>query len=154
MKKLCVLFIIFLIGCNKPQSKLDKIDWLIGDWQMKSTEGIFIETWNEKNDSVFSGTGFFINQNGDTAFSEKLKIIYIQDTVYYISTVGNQNEGRSIRFTETDFNGNEFSFENIMHDFPRKIIYTRISDTVFFAELRGLENGLERKEEFRFVRIK
>jgi hypothetical protein len=49
--------------------------------------------------------------------------------------------------------GGEFVFENTTHDFPQRIIYSRVSDDAMMAAIEGPgEGGETQRIEFHFVR--
>ena len=57
----------------------------------------------------------------DTVFVEKLQLIIKEDNIYYVSDVPENPKPVSFKLTEITESG--FVFENLSHDFPKKISY-------------------------------
>lgn len=172
MKKLIVILsaVVFAAACNngtdntannnnsstdtvKP-AKLSHIRWILGAWQMNSSYGTTTEDWHEISATEWNGAGFFIDKQGDTLFSEGLRLIALNDTLWYLPTVPGQNDGKEVQFKEAKLSDTEVVFENPAHDFPQRIVYHKTSDTSILAYVEGKDNGKDRKEEFHFVKTK
>lgn len=133
MKSKIALFIIItvsILSCkenslNKSFDQIEKMNWLIGEWENKMPEGDLTETWTKTNDSTFTGTTYFINGK-DTLHSESIVLIQKAGNLLYVPTVKGQNDNLPVEFimTENDTE-NEFSFENPAHDYPQKIVYKK-----------------------------
>lgn len=153
MKIKILLLAVFAISACKQappaseEPKLSAFESLIGKWENRSPEGVFVEQWFRESDSIFRGTGAFI-VGADTSFSEQLAIISKGDSVYYETIVSGQNEGKPVRFKLTEQKDNVFQFENRSHDFPQKIRYTMKEKDQLTAEVSGMVEGVERKEVF------
>lgn len=143
-------------GGNKREEKgLEKLSWLIGKWTFMTGDSIlFSESWQQINDSVFSGAGSGIKGN-DTLFFEQLSVRKEGKDICYIPVVRGQNDGKELIFVLTKHTEAEFVFENPAHDFPQTIKYyhkgVAPADTLY-AAISGKENGQERTEEFLFFR--
>ena len=134
------------------ESRLAKIKWILGSWQMNSEYGTATEDWHEINADEWNGAGFFIDKKGDTLFSEGLRLASQNDTLWYLPTVPGQNDGKEVRFREAKLSDSEVVFENPAHDFPQRIVYHKTSDTSILAYIEGKDKGKDRKEEFHFIR--
>jgi hypothetical protein len=82
-------------------------------------------------------------------FFEFLRIEARADGVYYVA----QPKGKP----PTDFklarkDGETFVFENLAHDFPKRILYTRAGDDALVARVEGDAASKEKAEEFRYRR--
>ena len=71
--------------------------------------------------------------------SETLSIKITGHHIVYEATVPDQNEGKSISFTLNDSIKEYLSFENIGHDFPKKIQYRRITKDEIEVSVLGEE---------------
>jgi len=133
-------------------NRLDEVDWVIGTWEMPAPKGqaVFTEHWEKINDTTLSGQGAMVNSNGDTSFREYLQLANINDTLWYIPTIADQNNGSPVRFREKSLSENEVVFENAAHDFPQRIIYQRKGEKTIYARVEGMQNNSMRKEEFTF----
>lgn len=148
--------IVFLIACcialnsckeENVSQKPDKLHWILGEWTTAEKEGIFIEVWKKKNDTLFTGKGFFITPANDTPFREMLSIENRNDTLYYVVTTAH-NGDMPVTFKEISMSDKEIVFEDREHDFPQQIIYTRLNDKNIVAKITGKQNGKTRTEEF------
>lgn len=129
-------------------NRIDKLSWLSGSWQINTPEVTITETWAKTDENNLSGNSYVISMKGDTVFTESLRITAIDDTLYYLPTISNQNEGKEIRFKEKSISDTEVVFENLAHDFPQRIVYQKTSDTTVYAYIEGMQDGKLRKEEF------
>ncbi len=118
-------------------NKLDKLKWWIGNWQMKSPDGVVIESWNNPSANEWQGYSYYITPKGDTASHETVRLVNDNDTLFYIPNVSNQNNGMSIQFRESLLTDSSIVFENATHDFPKRIVYVKTSDTSIHAYIDG-----------------
>lgn len=166
MKNIYVLFLlVFLFSCsdevkepanddnsNKVYTRLQKVNWILGTWQQSDSGGVFTETWKKQFDSVFIGAGHFVTPAGDTVFKEELQLVSNNDTLWYIPTVIDQNSGQPVRFMEKIITDTSVVFENLGHDFPQRIIYTRKGEDKMKARVEGIVSGEKRGENFDLTR--
>ncbi len=147
MKNLLVL-VIFIAGLNTvfAQPTLEDVHWLIGTWHrthMKPGHS-GTEVWHPVSATELTGMGISM-QGTDTAFVEKLKIIFRDNTLFYVADVPENKEPVLFRFTELSFN--KFVCENPQHDFPKKISYAWDGTT-----LTATISGDGKKIDFVFVK--
>lgn len=147
-----LILALFITSCNKQNLPIEKASWLIGTWESKSPEGVFIEQWEKKSNSLFTGKGNMI-VGQDTVFSELLAIQQRGNDVYYIATIPGENDGKPTDFKLTS-SDNALVFENPGHDYPQKIIYTQKDDSSILVEVSGNINGKPQKESFPFKKVK
>ena len=134
-------------------SEIKKADWLIGFWQNVSENEVSTEIWEKKNDSTFAAKSFVIVKH-DTVFEETIGIEQKGNTVYYIPKVKDQNGGKAVEFVLAASNDDQLVFENLKHDFPQKISYTKITHDSIVAEISGIEEGKQKSILFPFTRKK
>ena len=155
---------VSILSCNNEKEKanstavktyveIKKADWLIGSWHSISPEGTVIESWSKQNDSVYSGTSFFIIGK-DTVSSESISLEQTGDELSYNPTVKNQNDNKAVKFKLTSSTGSQLIFENPFHDFPQKITYTKINNDSLQAEISGMSKGKPAAEIFNMSRVK
>ncbi len=126
---------------------------LIGIWENKTARGVIQETWTRSSDHSFSGKSCMI-RGADTILLETIQLLQEKDSLFYIPTVTNQNGGLPVRFTAVHSGTDQLVFENPNHDFPQRIVYTRIHADSMVAEISGKRNGQERKQFFPMKRIR
>lgn len=129
MKYTLVILLLSLSVASRAQSNLPL--FLEGDWKVEN-KAIY-EHWDPLNDHTLKGFSYK-KQDREILVSEYLDITQTGDGIYYTASVLHQNQGKSISFrlTGTD---SSFVFENAAHDFPKKIVYQKLSDTEVLVQV-------------------
>ena len=144
--------ILMFISCqNKSEKKFDKLEkmnWLLGNWENEMPEGVLTETWTKENDSTFSGTTYFIINKKDTVHSETIILKQQNDELIYRPTVKGQNNDEPVDFKLSSESENSFSFENPKHDYPQKIVYKKVNETNMVASISGMQQGKQSSESY------
>ena len=126
---------------------------LIGDWVDRgSPKFTCYEHWTAEGDSALRGFGY-VMAKGDTVFIEDLRIASEQGKVVYSARIESQNNGQWVPFSAEGSGGDSLIFENPGHDFPQCITYVKDSTGAWEVAVTGNENGMDRAERFRFVRM-
>ncbi len=146
MKKL--VLITCLLACISCIKQNTQNDWLLGKWKKSddNTQKLTYEYWTKKNDSIFLGHGFIL-QNNDTIWQEKI-LLHKQASNWYldISTPENKN---TVRFKLISKQQNKLVFENKTHDFPKTISYWKANDKLYATVANETQ-----KIEFQFELVK
>jgi|SRR6478672_7918972 len=137
----------------KQTATINKANWLIGTWENKTSRGNIYETWSKTNKQEFKGKSYMV-KGKDTIVFENIRLVQEQDGLYYIPTVKNQNGGLPIRFPLKTISKTTLVFENLQHDFPQTISYTKINADSLLAEVSGTKNGTLRKQSFPMKRVR
>jgi len=144
--------LLMFISCqNKSEKKFDKLEkmsWLLGNWENEMPEGVLTETWTKENDSTFSGTTYFIINKKDTVHSESIILKQLNDELVYRPTVKGQNNDEPVDFKLSSESENSFSFENSKHDYPQKIVYKKVNETSLVATISGMQQGKQSSESY------
>lgn len=114
--------------------KLADLEFLQGKWKVENKETY--ETWKLNTDNTLTGSSYKV-KDGKEVVSENLSIITSGDKIVYTATVLNQNSGKPVEFTLNKEISTKASFENLNHDFPKKIQYTKLDDKTLFVEVLG-----------------
>lgn len=143
--------VLAVISCQKKESvEKDKIkiaDWLIGNWENKSPDGALSENWIKLNDSTFSASSYFI-RGKDTLHFENIVLAQKGEILTYFATVKGQNDDKPVAFQSTAESDKQLVFENLKHDYPQKITYTKGTDNTITAEVTGNLQGKVTTEKF------
>lgn len=131
----------------KTFTLLEKANWLVGEWENTTKDGLMTEKWIKENDSTFTAKSCFITKK-DTLHLESVVMKQKGDSLYYIPTIKTQNEGKPVHFKMIDATENQLVFENKTHDFPQKIIYIKVSNNNLIAEISGIKDGEEIRESY------
>ncbi len=132
-----ILFFIVYIFISIKVSGQALPEFFIGTWKVENEDTY--EEWEMVNASEYAGSSYKI-KDGKKVVSENLTLRSSEKSVIYTATVLNQNQGKGIEFTLNQINENIFSFENLNHDFPKKIIYEKITDRHIYVQVLGNEN--------------
>jgi hypothetical protein len=150
-----ILSMALLVSCQnnseKKFEKLQKLNWLVGNWEQKLPDGTLQENWTKENDSTFNGNSYFINAK-DTVHFESIKLVQKAEELIYIATVAGQNNDGPIGFKLTSDTENSFTFENPDHDYPQKITYKKVNDTNLMATISGRQQGKPTSESFKMTK--
>lgn len=136
------LTLIVLVVTHVALSQSDMPLFLQGTWKIEEKESY--EHWDRLGDNRLKGFSYSL-ENGEMLVSEYLDIVRQGNRIMYIATVPGQNQDKSINFTlkRTD---SIYSFENPAHDFPKKVVYKLLSDTVVWVRVSdGKQKGFSYK---------
>ena len=149
MRKFILLAIIFYSLKSFPQTANDfsKLKWLVGEWRRTNitagTSGL--EKWVINSPVEMQGWGITM-KGSDTSFIEKTKLLIKEGHIYYVADVLENKE--PIYFKLVNINENKFTCENSLHDFPKKITYTRDGDflkATISGNAKSIDYFFERK---------
>lgn len=133
MLSILVLHLVFCAPSNTA-TDINDLRWLEGTWSENSQTG-FRESWQWQNDQLITGFGF-TTEDGDTLASEKLQIFVKDTNIFYQAVVFGQNQDQGVRFKLTYKSADSLVFQNPGHDFPKYIIYSKLSDEVMHVYVR------------------
>ena len=141
LTSLCILSL--LVAC--PKNKISRVDFMLGTWKIEDKEQY--EVWEVSKNNTLIGYSYKY-KNNQKIITETLSIKLIENTIIYEATVPNQNEGKTIPFTLNNELKEYLSFENIEHDFPKKIQYKKINDDEIEVTVLGDEDkGFSYKQQ-------
>jgi hypothetical protein len=133
MKTALSLLAFIVIGLTPANHNLKDLHFLEGTWKMENKPTF--EEWKITSNGL-EGQSYEL-RNGQKRVSEFLKIEALDGKIVYEAQVLDQNSAQPIPFALNDGITDTFSFENLSHDFPKKIRYTKVSDTSIFVEVLG-----------------
>lgn len=128
--------------------KADSIDWLIGNWKGRSQEGIVIEKWKRMDNDSFIGEGYIVVQ-GDSVVREHIVMMPFSKFWVYIAQV---NQQPPVLFTLVKNENGKLIFENKEHDFPQRIMYSRLDEDRLKIRVEGYVGRTLNKDEYELVR--
>jgi len=140
---LMLLMAIIALFQASPAPAAKDVAWMSGCWDQMRNGRHVIESWT----GVEGGTLFGVSRtvsNGKTIEYEFLLIREGAKGLEYVAKPSGQPEAT---FTSTKVTPNEVIFENPAHDFPKRIMYKRDSDSLT-AAIEGPRNGQTRRIEF------
>jgi len=136
-------------GDDVTGSSIDDFVWLKGDWVRQTKRGEATESWTRVSVSTMEGVASVMS-DGSTRISEYLRIEQFGDDVFYTAKPGENPFPTPFKLIE--FDEARFVFENPRHDFPQRIIYTRVGTDSLTVRIEGSMEGEERRIDFSFER--
>ncbi|WP_298760448.1 DUF6265 family protein [uncultured Psychroserpens sp.] len=112
---------------------MSKLDFLKGTWKIENKDTY--ESW-EKKEGLYIGSSYKI-VNEEKHITETLSIQKLNEEIIYSALVPSQNNGKTISFTLNMEKDDVLSFENLAHDFPKKIQYKKVNDTKIYVKVLG-----------------
>jgi hypothetical protein len=129
------------------KNRIKNTEWLVGTWENITSRGIIYETWKKNSATELEGMSYAIKER-DTMIFEKIRLVQERDSMFYIPIIKDQNNSLPTKFSEKLVSETKLVFQNLNHDFPQIISYTKINDDSLVAEISGLIKGKERKQSF------
>jgi hypothetical protein len=113
--------------------KIADLSWMSGRWQTGPESRAHIEEyWMLPEGGSMIGVSRTV-AGGKTVEFEYLRIEQREDGIYYVGSPGGRCPGTDFKLTRLE--GKVAIFENPQHDFPKRIIYRRLSDTSLVASI-------------------
>jgi hypothetical protein len=140
MKYFVFSLLFLLFSCSSYD--IQTLHFLEGTWQVEGKQQY--EKW-ELRDNELIGKGYQLKDGNENIF-ENLAIKLIDGKLVYQATVINQNQGATINFPLNESNSDYYSFENQVHDFPKKIQYQKINEIRIKVNVLG-----DNEQGFSFV---
>ena len=117
---------------------------MLGVWSSRTRNEFTKETWQKINDSTFTGFAFTTVEQ-DTVFAETLELLKKGNhTVLKVATY-TDTLATPVTFTMIAFENNKVVFENKLHDFPQRIIYSSTKKDSIHAWIEGTIGGEQQK---------
>jgi hypothetical protein len=134
---------------QNPRNDLDSLAWLAGCWEGTSAGRLVSEQWMKPLGNMMMGMSRSV-KNGQTISYEQIRLERSADGVIrYVAHPSGQSE---TAFTLVHSGDRSAVFENLLHDFPTRIIYRRISTDSLLARIEGTVDGKPRSADFRYAR--
>jgi len=108
---------------------------LVGTWKVNGLDSY--EHWDQLDESSMKGFSYEI-RNGQMIVSEYLEIRQKKGKVTYTAAVRDQNQGKPIPFLMRQQH-DTLIFENLNHDFPKRISYIKVSENKINVHLSDLQ---------------
>ncbi len=132
-------------------SDMKKLEWIVDNWISSTGETKSYEHWQKIDDEHFVG-GSETVKNGDTLFSETLKLEKQTEGIFYIADV--KHNPAPVKFKLIEVTDTSAVFVNPDHDFPQKISYEN-KDGNLHAWIEGPgKNGTWKKVDFLMIKMR
>jgi len=130
--------------------KIEDLAWISGDWETTSGPLQIEEHWTRVAGGSMIGMGRTVAK-GKTVFFEYLRIEARPDGIYYVAHP-KARPGTDFKLVRVE--GQSAVFENLAHDFPKRLIYRRNADGSLTTRVEGDGTEKEKPEEFRWRSMK
>jgi hypothetical protein len=150
MRIAIVAFLCFSLPCRAAaqRSPVDTLRWLSGCWEGTRGNSVVEEMWMAPRAGVMLGVGRTSN-GGRLRDAEFVRIFARGDTLVYAPGPLNQP---SAEFRATSLESGRVVFEDLRHDFPKRIAYRRSGADSLVAYIEGETEG-ERRVVFTYARM-
>src|SRR5262245_51049064 len=130
--------------------KIENMAWISGDWETASGPSQTEEHWTKVAGGSMIGMSRTM-AGGKTVFFEYLRIETRGDDIYYVAHPKARNPGTEFKLVR--LSSQEAIFENLMHDFPKRIIYRRHGNGDLIARIEGDGTEKEKPQEFHYYSV-
>ncbi|HYF30254.1 MAG TPA: hypothetical protein VD993_03950 [Chitinophagaceae bacterium] len=122
-------------GATVPTTSGEVIfDKLVGTWQ--NTGDKSFERWTRNSDGTYRTVVFKVN-GSDTSYTEENSVYQENGKWVSENKVSGQNDGKSVKFTQSAMTTNTIQLSNPAHDFPTDIHYTVVDANTVNAYIVG-----------------
>lgn len=126
---------------------IESVAFMAGTWEYVDGSMAIEERWSPVAGGTMLGTGRTVS--GDkTVFFEFLRIEGRADGVFYVAQPKGRHPGTEFKLVRAG--EREAVFENLAHDFPKRIIYRKEADGGLTARVEGDGTEKEKPQEYRY----
>ncbi len=138
-------------GQTSKTFKIEDLAWMCGDWETSPGRAQIDEHWTSAAGGSMMGVSRTV-AGGRTVFYEYLRIEARGADIFYVAHPKARTPGTDFKLVRLV--GNEAVFENLTHDFPKRIIYRRNADGTLTARIEGDGTEKEKPQDFIYRAVK
>ena len=128
--------------------KIEDLSWISGDWETAPGGRMQIdEHWTKAAGGSLFGVSRTV-AGGKTVFFEYLRIETRGADIFYVAHPKARTPGTDFKLVKLQ--GQEATFENLAHDFPKRIIYRKNTDGSLTARVEGDGTEKEKPQDFQY----
>ncbi len=151
MKRVIILMLTILayISCNtaahlakNKTSTFKKMEWLIGRWEIRTSNYFYSEKWEKENDTAFVGKSIML-VSGDTVLYDIMNIKSNKQIIYLSSISKVNTESTKTLFKLTNIKKDHLIFENPTNKEESKITYILKTPVTLNIVIQGKETSAE-----------
>jgi hypothetical protein len=139
------------VRTETPAFKIDDLSWMSGDWETAPGRTQIEEHWTKPSGGALLGVGRTI-AGGKMVFFEYLRIEARGTEIFYVAQPKGRTPGTDFKLVKSS--DGEAVFENLQHDFPKRIIYRKQADGGLTARIEGDGTEKEKPQEFKYRRAR
>lgn len=144
--QITLLLVLFSFGGwvgAQTKATIEDLSWLSGCWQGSLGKSSIEEMWSKPGGTTMLGVGRTVNGNRTVSF-EFMQFREENGTLFFLPQ---PQGGAQVRFPLKESTPAKFTFENLNHDFPQRVIYERKAN-LLLASIEGNEKGKFSRQEF------
>lgn len=147
MRILFMAFIVFIPAVATAQDSscdtLEAVAWMAGTWSTESGARKTVEHWQPISEKTMEGWGrVFRSETGELTGEETLRLVEMSGEVFYVAKVG--GNPFPVPFKLVSCGPGTATFENMDHDFPRRLEYSNPSEDALHVKVSdGEGNGFQ-----------
>jgi hypothetical protein len=151
VRRSCFAFVVLCLPSDaafaQGASAVDALRWMSGCWTSVRGNVVTDEMWMTPRGGVMLGVARTVNGTHvrDVEFT---RVYASADTLVYAAQPSNQP---AAQFTAKRVAAGEVIFENLAHDYPKRIVYRAVPPDSLHAYIEGALEG-ERRIWYRYVR--
>jgi Domain of unknown function (DUF6265) len=130
--------------------KIEDLAWISGDWETPPGRMQIDEHWAKVAGNSLIGMSRTVF-GGKTVFFEYLRIEARGAEIYYVAHPRARTPGTDFKLVR--LTGQEAVFENLAHDFPKRVIYRKNSDGTLNARVEGDGTEREKPQDYHYPPI-
>lgn len=138
---------------QSASNRLAQFEWLVGSWENKAKDELYLENWHVVDDSTMEGDAKTMIK-GELKFRESISITATSKGIFYSAITSSENGPDSTAFRLIENQNQKFVFENKEHDFPQRIIYEAKGRKRLMARIEGEINGAFGYEDFPMKKVR
>lgn len=157
MRVLIIALIFAGIGLGQPidegtRTTVEDLAFMRGCWEIDRPErkSKITEQWMEPSGGTLLGMSRTV-RDGKIAGFEYMRIEARTDGIFFISKPS-ENKGET-SFKLKQFTASHAVFENLVHDFPQRVIYRSDKPDTLSARIEGTQNGKSSGVDFPYKRV-
>ena len=138
-----------LFAAPQDSAGIAGLGWLAGCWEMRSGPRVTEEQWMTPRGGTMLGMSRTTRNDSLVEF-EQIRIEKRDRDLYYVASPARQ---ATAEFKATSLASGTVTFENPLHDFPKKIFYTRHGTDSMAAAIEGPRGGTTRRITYPYRRV-
>ena len=120
-----------------PSSAVDRLTWLAGCWETAGDTRTSFEMWSKPAGGLMVGAGRSL-VDGTARGWEHLRLHAEGEGLVYVAIPSGQSE---TAFRSTTVGSDGFAVENLDHDFPQRLVYTRVGTDAISVRVESADGS-------------
>lgn len=147
MKRFVFLTTIVLIGLRFSQAQDNQypLQLFLGEYTYITDKDKTTEIWEQNADGSISGKTIY-EYSGGSFQAETMRLVILDGKLnycVYLNEQDTENPEGEICFSLKSFENNKFTFENLRHDFPKRILYDFSGFNSIYASVEGDTSSID-----------